>query len=73
MEELKEAPKQLNQDGRKGDGDNNVRITPPGRKRLFLTISVVFSFLLGTLPCIPIPIILTRIKFATETKLIVDE
>lgn len=47
MEELKEAPKQLNQDGRKGDGDNNVRITPPGRKRLFLTISVVFSFLLG--------------------------
>lgn len=29
------------------DGDGSSRKTPPGRKRLFLTFSVVFSFLLG--------------------------
>ena len=59
MEELKEVPEA---DARSEDahgpgtetkmkeerkGDENSRSKPPGRKRLFITYSVVFSFLLG--------------------------
>lgn len=59
MEELKEAPEvddrsedvheRGNEDKteEEGKGDEDSRSKPPGRKRLFITFSVVFSFLLG--------------------------